>query len=304
MKQIIRRTIKPKLFVSFSSYKTYKNCPELYRQNYLIPRDEQDNEFVPYDSYEASVGSAVQSVFEHLINKSVNTDDIVSLLRRLDDDIIYLSDSLVPLSRYTFSNNKLYFDDNHIITKFQSFAVDTSKHTLKQIRRRFISETATMYRKPLFKMIELFDLKKMSSEVQMQVEYKDFILGGKVDFIHYFGKSYIEILDGKRQYNPLWIDKEQVFLYAIMAEKQLNRKAKKLGYWDWKSNKIHYISYTPADLDETMSNIVQFKNNLDTSISTGKFRKKAGFHCRWCPIKDICEKYNDIPTSKGSFEAL
>ena len=304
MKQTIRRTIKPKLFISFSSYKTFKNCPEMYRQQYLLPKEDQDTDFVAFDSYEASVGSAVQSVFEHLINKNIDTSHIDRLLPRIDDDIFFLSDLLVPLEKYTFANSKCYIDDNFIITKFQHFAVDTEKHSLRQLRRKFISEVATMYRKPLIKMMELYNLSKMSSEVKVQVEYKDFILGGKVDFVHYIDKQYVEILDGKRQYNPLWTDREQVIMYGIMISKQFNRKIKKLGYWDWSTNKIHHIEFTEKDFSATLGNIKDFKAKLDKAIDTNSFRKKAGFYCRWCPIKDSCSKYNLTETNKGEFEAL
>lgn len=303
MKQTIRRTIKPKLFISFSSYKAFKNCPELYKQYYLTVQEDKED-FIPFDNYEASVGTAVQGVFEHLINKNINVTDLDSVRRKVDSDILYLSDALVPLNKYTFANSKLYIEDNHIVTKFQQFAVDTSEQSLKQLRRKFISEVATMYRKPLIKLTELFDLKKMSSEVKMQVEYNDFTLGGKVDFVHYMDKTYVEILDGKRQYNPLWTDPEQVYIYAIMIEKQLNRKVKKVGYWDWKTNKIHHIECTPANLKETLNNIKKFKKDLDKSIDSNRFRKKKGFHCKWCPIKDSCEKYNEVESPKGGFEAL
>ena len=304
MKQTIRRTIKPKLFISFSSYKSYKNCPEMYRQNYLIPKDTQDDEFVAFDSYEASVGSAVQAVFEHLINKQIDTSSRDRLFKRIDDDILYLSDLIVPLHRYTFSNRKVYIEDNKIITKFEQFAVDTSNKSLKQLRRKFASEVATLYRKPLIKMLELYDIKKMSSEVKVQVDFKDFILGGKIDFIHYMDKNHLEILDGKRQYNPLWTDPEQVYIYGIMVEKQFNKKVKKLGYWDWKSNKIHYIDFTHENKIDTLANLIEFKKSLDTSIKTGKFRRKAGFHCRWCCVKDNCDRANTDSTGAGEFETL
>jgi len=304
MKQTIRRTIKPKLFVSFSSYKTYKNCPEMYRQNYLVPKDAQDDEFVAFDNYEASVGSAVQSIFEHLINKQIDTSSKDRLLNRIDDDILYLSDLLVPLDRYTFNNKKVYIEDNKIVTKFEQFAVDTAGTSLKQIRRKFSSEVATLYRKPLTKMLELYDLNKMSSEVKVQVEFEDFILGGKIDFIHYIDKKLLEILDGKRQYNPLWTDPEQVLIYAIMVEKQYNKKVKKLGYWDWKSNRIHYLDFKQKDLEDTLNNIDKFQKSLKESIKTGKFRRKAGFHCRWCCVKDACPRANNNPTGKEEFETL
>jgi len=301
--QTIKRTIKPKLFISFSSYKSFKNCPELYRQYYLVPKDSQED-FIAFDNYEASIGTAVQGIFEHLINKNIDVSNLDSVRRKIDNDITYLADSLVPIEKYEFANSKIYVEDNAIVTKFQQFAVSTDTTSLRQKQRKFISEVATMYRKPLIKLTQLFDIKKMSSEVKMQVEYKDFIIGGRIDFIHYIDKNHIEILDGKRQYNPLWTDPEQVYMYAIMSEKQLGRKAKKVGYWDWSTNKIHPIECTPDKLKETFNNIKKFKQDLDKAIKSNRFRKKKGFYCKWCPIKDSCEKYNDIESPKGGFEAL
>jgi len=287
MRQTIKRKVEPKLYVSYSSFKTFKNCPEMYNQLFILPREDTEDK-VPFDSYDASVGTAIQAIFEHIINKNIEYTDTDKFHKKIQDDIFTLSDMLIPIDRYSFENSKVYVDDNHIVTKFSKFAVDTSEKSLKAVRQRFILDVLKMYHKPLKKMSSLYDLSKMSSEIKMKKEYKDFTLIGTLDFVYFNEKGSIDIIDGKKQYNPAWIDDEQLRIYTLLAKHHYKLKVRKTGFWDWSSNKLINRPFTEKELLNTLESLLDFKVKLDKAKVTNKFRRKVGFHCRWCPIQEQC----------------
>jgi len=293
-RRVISRKYQRPIYVSYSMYKCYKSCKEWFRQKYILKKQvTSDNE--DYNGYHSAVGKAIQAVFENVINKGINYKDLDILFQKIDKDIINISNILYSdIDKINSMDRVVSIDGNTIIKEFEPTHIKSlSGGTLKSARIDFIREVISVYKNPLKTLLSTYDVKHISSEVKLSYLNKELNLNmnGILDFLIYdkASDSYI-IFDGKRTYNPDYIDKEQLIFYKILVEKNYKKKVKKLGFIDFTTGETHLIKVTEKDVKEYLKDLSKFAN--DYSNIEKEQKCKIGYHCNWCPINNDCLVYS------------
>lgn len=249
--------------LSYSNYKTYKDCPKQY--NYQVARVTPP---YPPSKYFALYGILIQRFFEYYVKyyireiPDINEEVIKGLLRSqwkkvLERNHVEWGDPWVKYSSVDIFE-MVYLDVLEMLKKYDFWSNCSSE-------KKYV-----------------INLKKSGDE-----------LVAKIDFIYHRPDGKVEILDGKGTDKVgKNVDVEQLYFYALAYLLHHRRLPDKMGFMYFKLRVIDYIDFT-------MDDIVTFKNKLALVKKTIKEDKefkanvKLSKHCKWCAWQLICDEFNE-----------
>lgn len=247
--------------ISYSDYRTYIDCPRLYklRADRVPPPEKESKYFALY-------GLLVERFFKKYTNEVAKTG------RQLTDENI--KSVLKEIWDYVLEVNYVNWDEPWV------------KKTSDQIFDMALAD--------VIENMHTFTFWKDSrSEVSFNVHLKKSgdIITCRMDFIHEPQGGPIEIIDGKGKMKiDTNIDLDQLYFYALVYLLNKGRLPDKLGFLYYRFKIIKYIDFN-------MDVIKEFKDKLalvKQAIKLDKeFVAKVGLskQCRWCPYKCTCDAY-------------
>jgi len=247
--------------LSYSEYRTYIDCPRLYRlrRDKVAPLEKDNRYFALY-------GLLVERFFKKYTNEVAKTG------RELTDENI--RSVLTDIWAYVLETNHVNWNEPFV------------KNGSDEIFEMACTDVCENMRKFSF-------WKDARSEVTFNVSLKKTgdALTCRMDFIVEPQNGPIEILDGKGKMKiDTDADVEQLFFYALMYLLNKGRLPDKLGFLYYRFKLIKYIDF---DKDTIMS----FRDKLAIVKQAIKedrdfhAKVKLSKHCQWCVYKCSCDAY-------------
>ena len=270
------------LYISYSSKKAYLTCPRQYWYMYV---SKEKGEF---DAKNSLFGNSIGKLFEWFYNKKlwIKSDVKQHLIRSIE----------IALDESAGKDNFDLKSDLEFKAKITQELQDCVISTLEIIRK--------------YKLIAPVS----NAEVKLNTIFKtkDLILklGGRADFVHYFDKNNIWILDGKgSKHREKYIDINQLVWYAVQHYLKYHIVPNRLGFIFYKfpQDPITWISLT----DQLMRSVLDETVSISKQIISKQFSTTPSVSCRNCPFKSKCNdgqkflsnrKNHDGPVTSGIFD--
>lgn len=248
--------------VSYSSYRTYIDCPRLYKY-----RSEKKEPPAEQSKYFALYGLLIESFFKDYTNNYSKQGT------NLKDQQI-----------------RAILDKNwNKILKYNY--VDWNEPWVKKTPSQIFQETYD----DVLSNLKTFDFWKRSrSEVTINIFLKKSsdTITSRLDFIWNQLNGNDCILDGKgTEKIETNVDNEQLYFYTLIYLLKYGKLPDKIGFLFYRYQIIRYLDF---DLDTIMS----FKNKLSLVKKAMKEDKifkpnvKLSKHCRWCEYRFVCDAYS------------
>ena len=131
------------------------------------------------------------------------------------------------------------------------------------------------------------NIRVLEMEKTFEWNWEDIVLTGRIDQINKIEGRKVEIVEFKTgaPQPPKKIEKsQQLALYALAAEHQLQYQPEKLTLYNLTSNEPH--SFEPAE--KTLTKALEGVRAAAANIRAGEFAPKPNFFCRSCEYRTIC----------------
>jgi CRISPR/Cas system-associated exonuclease Cas4 (RecB family) len=250
------------LYLSYSGKRSYQICPKQYRYTYVLKQKSETN---PKD---VLFGNTIGKIFERFYNDKLwLRPDVDSYMMSLIEDTI---DECA--SRYSFNPRSDPDFKSKLIRDLQEFI----PATIKIIRNRKLLAPLSI------------------AEADLTVVYRDkesgivLKIGGRSDFIHYFNKNNIWILDGKgSKYKDKYVDSDQLIWYAIQHYLKYYVAPSRLGFIFYKfpSDPIKWIMIDDQSIRDNLKRTFQ----VASKILNNMFDPTPSPECRRCPFLSMCD---------------
>jgi len=123
------------------------------------------------------------------------------------------------------------------------------------------------------------------------------ILFGRIDRIDEDADGSLQIIDYKTGADADELDARQLPLYAIIIERELDRRVSKASFWYLEDGRVWTTSLSTQDkrraLEEMLSTIQQMNE-------TGDFPATIGRQCGYCPYLHCCEQRDEIERRRAA----
>lgn len=254
-------------WMSYSSYKTYRECPKryrLYKVDKVDPPEKDSKHF-------AITGSVVQRVYEDFYN--------LELWRKgsqVSEHLLELTDK--------------YFDE-YLSKEYVNFDDVTCRFTMQDV----LAECREMVPR-ILQGIKTHGLlgPYAQSEIALRAHLtKNFFLFGRVDFVIRKADGTVLLLDGKATKKHLaGVDEEQLLYYALAFKIIYGKLPDKVGFFFYKfaddpEKAISWIDITPEKLGKLQTQVL----DVFTAIQRKQFKATpSGSACKYCPWEIICEE--------------
>lgn len=255
--------MKSDLYLSYSGRKIYLSCPKKYKYIYV------DGIKVKKDPSTAFYGSIIGTLFEWFYSKNIwKSASPVSTLRGL---ISEATDKVLKDEKYDRSRDPTY------ISSVEADVYEDIPGGINTIRsNKLLSPNS-------------------QAELNLNVTYKhpdhDLVLriGGRSDFVHYFDKNDVWILDGKgSRHREKYLDSEQLIWYAVQHYIKYHIAPSRLGFifWRFPENPIQWIDYDESSIRSSLN--VTF--DVAKKITLKVFNPRVSKECYGCSFNDRCEE--------------
>ena len=315
--------------ISYSALSSYQCCPERYRLSFIDQAVNEKGEETYSDHYYAAVGSAIQAIFEAVVNNWYDDDVFCRPMENKPDkpffDIEHISDSyysqtdferadfyealfkaidneLKALKPYivTFKqmreNNipKGDLQDNLLLTFFKVFPVDVSRYgnIIYIAQNKFLGEVKKLYKEPLKTFIETI-LDKPDTWVECEKKvikvFENFKVTGSVDFL---------IKDTKSKTSYI-LDGKRLYNPKTNKDSQLLiycylTNSYKGGFLSYKENEIYWTlpevtDDMIADLEKQFTEMYNDVKNWEQGVEQ---KEVINDMCQYCDKNSYCKTYN------------
>src|SRR5271165_4220293 len=112
-------------------------------------------------------------------------------------------------------------------------------------------------------------------------------VAGRVDRIDCTGPETVGIVDyktGKPKSQEDADESLQLSLYALAARETLGKRADRLIFHNLENNTAICTARNDAQLEEAKLRV----RKVADGVAQGKFAAKAGYHCSFCPYRNLC----------------
>lgn len=128
---------------------------------------------------------------------------------------------------------------------------------------------------------------------------------GRIDRIDEIGDKRVTITDyktGKPQSQDDADESLQLSIYALAAREKWGYQADRLVFYNVQENTPVVSFRSPVQLEEAKAQIEEVAAN----IAAGEFEPKPGFHCSFCPYRNLCpateKRLYSVPAARASGE--
>jgi RecB family exonuclease len=142
----------------------------------------------------------------------------------------------------------------------------------------------------------------METEYKFQFQVDIAKVTGRVDRLDRIGPDSVGIVDyktGKPKSQDDADESLQLSLYALAARETLGKRPDRLVFHNLENNTPVCTSRTDAELEEAKLRVL----DVAEGIADGKFLAKPGYHCAFCPYRNLCPATEQIvvaPVEKKS----
>jgi DNA helicase-2/ATP-dependent DNA helicase PcrA len=142
----------------------------------------------------------------------------------------------------------------------------------------------------------------IETECRFELQVDSAKLAGRVDRIDRTGPDTVAIVDYKTGKPKLQEDADeslQLSLYALAARETWGKRADRLIFHNLENNTAVCSTRSDAELEEAKLRV----NKASDAIAQGKFAAKPGYHCSYCPYRNLCpatEKMVAAPQKKSA----
>ena len=142
----------------------------------------------------------------------------------------------------------------------------------------------------------------METECRFELQVGSAKLTGRVDRIDRTGPESVAIVDYKTGKPKLQEDADeslQLSLYALAARETWGKRADRLIFHNLENNTPVHTTRTDAELEAAKLRV----QKASDGIAQGKFAPKPGYHCAFCPYRNLCpatEKTVAAPQKKSA----
>jgi len=247
--------------LSYSDYKTYLECPRLYklRRDQVPPPEKESKYFALY-------GLLVERFFKRY------TNEIVKRGQQLSD--AQVRETLQSIWKYVLDSNYVNWNEPWV------------KSTSDQIFDMAYADVLENMRKFTF-------WKDARSEVSFSVQLKKSgdLITCRMDFVHEPKDGPVEILDGKGKMKlDADVDLDQLYFYALVYLLNRRRLPDKIGFLYYRFKLIKYIDFDSAAILAFKDKLALVKQAMKKDVV---FEARVGIskQCKWCPYKCSCDAY-------------
>lgn len=256
--------------LSWSKFKTYRNCPQHYNWKYNEYKDPPFRD----SKHFAVIGSVVQQVFEyyydyHIYKRNHRAIDI--LMEKTDE----------------YFNG--FLEDNYV--NFNHVTCPYDKDEARQQCRDAVEKTEMAIER------EGLVGYKNFAEATVQVPFKRRVLGkvalqGRLDFLLQMAGEEHWILDGKSTKNPDRVDDDQLYFYAMLFAMRYGKIPDKLGFFffrfgDDPDKAIKWLPVSVQKLNDLKEEAVEVVREIQSN-DEWKPTPEPSF-CNWCPYEKVCD---------------
>jgi len=276
------------MYLSYSGFKSYVQCPYSYWHKYV----NKTTLLTPENTVNSLYGSTVGILFEGFYaDKLWRSKDYESVLQSRVEETF---DKAVKDQRGRIVDWNDEKANYHSRAELLADVRETIPRGLQIIREnRLIGPQA-------------------DAEVKLDSKFGPHLVGGRADFIIRRVEPHkdLVILDGKgSKWGGKFVEDTQLKWYAVLHRARLNVVPDALGFVFWRfegEKAITWVKFTSADLDVLQHEILTTMNRVATSIDrlqgvSGKlkafdelrqelFPAQAGDNCRLCAYADLCEE--------------
>jgi len=141
----------------------------------------------------------------------------------------------------------------------------------------------------------------VETECRFELQVGSAKLAGRVDRVDRTGPDTVAIVDyktGKPKSQEDADESLQLSLYALAARETWGKRADRLIFHNLENNTPVYTTRTGAQLEEAKLRVQEASDQ----IAQGKFAAKPGYHCAYCPYRNLCpatEKIVAAPQKKS-----
>ena len=142
----------------------------------------------------------------------------------------------------------------------------------------------------------------IETERRFELQVGSAKLAGRVDRIDRTGPDTVAIVDYKTGKPKSQEDADkslQLSLYALAARDALGKRADRLIFHNLENNTPISTTRTDAELEAAKMRV----EKASCEIAEGKFAAKPGYHCAYCPYRNLCpatEKIVAAPRKKSA----
>ena len=316
--------------ISYSSLSSYQSCPERYRVSFIDQAVNEDGEETYSDHYYAAVGSAIQAIFEAVINNWYDDDDMFD--RPIEDktdkpffDIEHISDSyysqtdferadfyealfnaidneLKALKPYIVTFKQMregkvpsnLIQDNLLLRTFKPFPVDVTRYgnIIYVAQNKFLGEVKKLYKEPLKTFIETI-LDKPNTWVECEKKVNKVFENYKVT-----GSVDFLVKDTKNKTKYI-LDGKRLYNPKTNKDSQLLiycylTDSYKGGFLSYKENKIYWTlpEITDKMIADLEKQFTEMYNDVKGWQPGVEQKEVLNDMCQYCDKNSYCKTYN------------
>ena len=316
--------------ISYSSLSSYQSCPERYRVSFIDQAVNEDGEETYSDHYYAAVGSAIQAIFEAVINNWYDDDDmfgkpIVNKSKEPFFDIEHISDSyysqtdferadfydslfntidneLKALKPYIVTFKQMregkvpsnLIQDNLLLRTFKPFPVDVTRYgnIIYVAQNKFLSEVKKLYKEPLKTFIETI-LDRPNTWVECEKKVNKVFENFKVT-----GSVDFLVKDTKNKTKYI-LDGKRLYNPKTNKDSQLLiycylTDSYKGGFLSYKENKIYWTlpEITDKMIADLEKQFTEMYNDVKGWQPGVEQKEVINDMCQYCDKNSYCKTYN------------
>lgn len=315
--------------ISYSSLSSYQSCPERYRVSFIDQAVNEKGKETYSDHYYAAVGSAIQAIFEAVINNWYDDDmfgkPIENKPKEPFFDIEHISDSyysqtdferadfyealfnaidneLKALKPYIVTFKQMregkvpsnLIQDNLLLRTFKPFPVDVTRYgnIIYVAQNKFLGEVKKLYKEPLKTFIEtILDKPNTWVECEKKVNkvFENFKVTGSVDFL---------VKDTKNKTKYI-LDGKRLYNPKTNKDSQLLiycylTDSYKGGFLSYKENKIYWTlpEITDKMIADLEKQFTEMYNDVKGWQPGVEQKEVINDMCQYCDKNSYCKTYN------------
>lgn len=315
--------------ISYSSLSSYQSCPERYRVSFIDQAVNEKGEETYSDHYYAAVGSAIQAIFEAVINNWYDDDmfgkPIENKPKEPFFDIEHISDSyysqtdferadfyealfnaidneLKALKPYIVTFKQMregkvpsnLIQDNLLLRTFKPFPVDVTRYgnIIYVAQNKFLGEVKKLYKEPLKTFIEtILDKPNTWVECEKKVNkvFENYKVTGSVDFL---------VKDTKNKTKYI-LDGKRLYNPKTNKDSQLLiycylTDSYKGGFLSYKENKIYWTlpEITDKMIADLEKQFTEMYNDVKGWQPGVEQKEVINDMCQYCDKNSYCKTYN------------
>lgn len=129
--------------------------------------------------------------------------------------------------------------------------------------------------------------KVLHTEEHFEVRIGEATVVGRIDRMDDLGDGRVAIVDyktGKPQSQEDADESLQLSIYTIAAQQKWGYRVERLAFYNLEENSSVTTARSQLDLQEAKNRV----EDVALEITAGRFDAKTGYHCRFCPYRNVC----------------